>query len=179
MTFTMEKAGKLALICAISALLLGIINSMTEPVIAERKRIELQKALVSLIEEGTPGEVEAIDQGGVNSRYPIVGPGGWILDMTGKGYGGDMKILASFKEDGTIMDIVLMDNAETPGLGKKAEKSEYMDKYRKTGGNTPVPVTKDMLGAGADAVSGATITFAGIGRALAEGADYVKSLGDN
>ena len=29
MTYTMEKAGKLALICAISALLLGIINSMT------------------------------------------------------------------------------------------------------------------------------------------------------
>ncbi len=175
----MEKAGKLALICAVSALLLGIINSMTEPVIAERKKIELQNALISLIEEGTPGEQESINQGSINSRYPIVGPGGWILELTGIGYGGDMQILASYKKDGTIMDIVLMDNAETPGLGKKAEKSEYMDKYRKTGGADPVPVTKDMLGAGADAVSGATITFAGIGRALAEGSDYVKSLGDN
>ena len=178
MTFTMEKAGKLALICAISALLLGILNSITEPIIAERKRIELEKALLSLIEEGTPGELEVLNQGGINSRYPIVGPGGWILDLTGRGYGGDMKILASYKDDGTIIEIVLMDNAETPGLGKKAEKSEYMDKYRKTGGSSPVPVTKDMLGSGADAVSGATITFSGIGRALAEGSDYVKTLGD-
>ena len=98
--------------------------------------------LSPLIEDGEPGEVEVIGEASINSRYPIVGPGGWILDLTGKGYGGDMKILASYKEDGTIMDIVLMDNAETPGLGKKAEKSEYMDKYRSTGGKSPCSCNK-------------------------------------
>ena len=174
----MEKAGKLALICAVSALLLGIINSMTEPVIAARKKIELQNALISLIEEGTPGAVEAVGEKHINSRYPIEGPGGWILDMTGKGYGGEMKILASFRPDGSVIDVVLMDNAETPGLGKKAEKSEYMSKFRNTGGAEPVPVSKDMIDESPDTITGATITFSGIANAVSEGSDYVKTLGD-
>jgi electron transport complex protein RnfG len=177
MTATMEKAGKLALICAISALLLGVVNSMTEPVIAARKAAELKAALSSLLEEGTPGAVEVLsDADTVRSRYPVEGAAAWILDMNGKGYGGDMKVLASYRADGSIIDVVLMDNAETPGLGKKAEKSSYMDKFRGTGGDTPVPVSKDAL-ASPDSVSGATITFMGIANPLAEGSAYVKSLG--
>ena len=179
MTFTMEKAGKLALICAVSALLLGVVNSMTEPVIAERKALELKQALISLIEEGVPGEREALNQGGISSRYPIVGPGGWILDMEGKGYGGEMKILASYRPDGTVIDVVLMDNAETPGLGKKAESPAYMEKFRGTGGETPVPVSKEMVQESPDTITGATITFSGIAHAVKDGSAYVKALGDN
>ncbi|MDC7234484.1 MAG: FMN-binding protein [Spirochaetales bacterium] len=180
MTATMEKAGKLALICAISATLLGFVNSMTEPAIATRKAAELKAALSSLLEEGSPGAKEDIsDAGSVTARYPVEGAGGWILEFNGKGYGGDMKILASYNEEGTILDVVLMDNAETPGLGKKAEKSEYMDKFRGTGGSAgPVPVTKDALDS-PDSVSGATITFVGIAAPLNEGSAYVQSLGGN
>ncbi len=177
MTATMEKAGKLALICAISALLLGVINSMTEPVIAARKAAELKAALSSLLEEGTPGAREDLtDSPVILSRYPVEGAEAWILDMNGKGYGGDMKVLASYRADGSIIDVVLMDNAETPGLGKKAENPAYMDKFRGTGGATPVPVSKDALES-PDSVSGATITFMGIATPLAEGSAYVQSLG--
>lgn len=173
---TAEKALKLSLICGVSALLLGGINSLTEPIIAARKAFELKQALSSLIEEGSPGEKETLDRGSLDARYPIEGADGWILDLTGKGYGGDMKILASYRPDGSVVDLVLMDNAETPGLGKEAEESPYMDKFRGTGGAAPVPVTKDML-QNPDAVSGATITFAGIANAVKEGSDYVKTLG--
>lgn len=179
MTATMEKAGKLALICAISAILLGFVNSMTEPAIAERKAAELKAALSALLEKGSPGaREELLDAGSLTARYPVEGAGGWILESIGKGYGGDMKILASYDDQGTILDVVLMDNAETPGLGKKAEKPEYMDKFRGTGGSAvPVPVAKDALDA-PDSVSGATITFVGIALPLQEGSDYVQSLGD-
>jgi electron transport complex protein RnfG len=152
---------------------------MTEPVIAARKAWELKQALASLIEEGSPGEKEDLSEGRINSQYPIVGPGGWILDMTGKGYGGGMKILASYRPDGSVIDVVLMDNSETPGLGKKAEKSAYMSKFRNTGGSTPVPLTKDMVQEEIDTITGATITFTGIATVIKEGSDYVKTLGDN
>jgi len=179
MTYTLEKAGKLALICAISALLLGIINSVTEPVIAHRKAMELKAALESLIDDGTPGAVELVEGNGiVQSRYPVVGPGGWILDLKGKGYGGDLKVLASYRPDGSIIDVVLMDNSETPGLGKKAEKSSYMDKFRGTGGAQPVPVTKDAVQESPDTITGSTITFSGVATALSAGSEYVKELGD-
>ncbi len=177
MTATMEKAGKLALICALSALILGVVNSMTEPAIALRKAAELKAALSSLLEVGSPGPREDLSASdSVRSRYPVEGAGGWILELNGKGYGGDMKILASYKEDGTIIDVVLMDNAETPGLGKKAEKSDYMDKFRGKGGSSPVPLTKDALDS-PDSVSGASITFMGIAAPLNAGSEYVKSLG--
>jgi H+/Na+-translocating ferredoxin:NAD+ oxidoreductase subunit G len=179
MTATMEKAGKLALICAISAILLGFVNSVTEPAIAVRKAAELKAALSSLLEEGSPGAIEELsDAGSVKARYPVEGAGGWILELNGKGYGGDMKVLASYDKNGTILDVVLMDNAETPGLGKKAEKSEYMDRFRGTGGAAgPVPISKNALDA-ADSVSGATITFVGIATPLHEGSEYIQSLGD-
>ncbi len=172
-----EKAGKLALICAVSALLLGAVNAVTEPLIAQRKAADLKAALSALLEEGSPGPREGVeDNSVVTARYPVEGAGGWILDLAGKGYGGEMKILASYTSGGSIINVKLMDNAETPGLGKKAEKTSYMDKFKGTGGaDKPVPVTKDAL-ASPDAVTGATITFAGIGNALAAGSDYVKSM---
>jgi len=177
MTATMEKAGKLALICALSALILGFVNSLTEPAIAVRKALELKQALSSLLDEGTPGPREDLsDIPMVMSRYPVEGAGGWILDLQGNGYGGAMKILASYQDDGTIIDVVLMDNAETPGLGKKAEKSDYMDKFRGKGGSAPVPLTKNDLES-PDSVSGASITFMGIANPLHAGSEYVKSLG--
>jgi electron transport complex protein RnfG len=178
MTATMEKAGKLALICALSALILGFVNTITEPAIARRKAAELKAALTSLLEEGSPGAREDLnDSSTILSRYPIEGMGGWILEMNGKGYGGDMKILASYRDDGSIIDVVLMDNTETPGLGKKAEKPEYMDKFRGTGGSSSVPTSKEDLES-PDAVTGATITFVGIATPLHEGSVYVQSLGD-
>ncbi len=174
---TVEKAGKLALICALSALLLGAVNALTEPVIAQRRAADLKAALSALLEEGSPGAREDLgDDSVITARYPVEGAGGWILDLAGRGYGGEMKILASYRADGSIIDVKLMDNGETPGLGKKAEKASYMEKFRGRGGAAgPVPVTKDAL-ASPDSVTGATITFAGIGQALAAGSNYVKSL---
>jgi electron transport complex protein RnfG len=70
-----------------------------------------------------------------------------------------------------------MDNSETPGLGKKAENPAYMEKYLGTGASdNPVPVRKSMLKPDeADAITGATITFLGVSKALAEGAVYAAA----
>jgi electron transport complex protein RnfG len=97
-----------------------------------------------------------------------------VLELEGSGYGGEMRILARYDGEGAIRAVKLMDNTETPGLGKKAETPTYMDKFIGTGApEEPVPVRKDMLASSeADAVTGATITFLGISQALAEGAQY-------
>ncbi len=71
-----------------------------------------------------------------------------------------------------------MDNQETPGLGKEAENPEYMKKYIGTGEDSPVPVRKSQLSQeDADAITGASITFMGIGKALASASDYAKKEG--
>ena len=71
-----------------------------------------------------------------------------------------------------------MANAETPGLGKEAENPSYMEMFIGHGGEEDVPTgTSDLEPAEADAVSGATLTFLGIARALEAGSDYVASGG--
>ncbi len=215
---------KLALICAVAASALGLINSVTAPQIERIKKENLDKALAGLIREGSIGEevlVSKDDKEGIKGYFPVTDSNnnctGYILKINGTGYGGVMEIIASYETSGVIINAVLMKNEETPGLGKKAENPEYMNKYIGTGGDTPVPVRKNMLGGGEskktekksssgifewffgesdksdavasattsdivgpegsspDAVSGATITFAGIGRALEAGSEYVKN----
>ena len=114
-----------------------------------------------------------------------------------------MKILGAYRPDGAVFSARLLDNAETPGLGKKAESPVYMNKFKGTGAgdDKPVPTSKEMLktdqgaakqemkqaltfrtwflggdaGGGTDAISGATITFLGVSKALAEGSRYVRT----
>jgi hypothetical protein len=53
-----------------------------------------------------------------------------------------------------------------------------MEKFQGTGDDTPVPTDKTMLtDAEAQAVSGASITFGAVSRAIEAGSTYVKNLG--
>jgi electron transport complex protein RnfG len=172
---------KLFVICAVAAAALGGINAVTEPVIVQRKIMELQQALDELARDAETGVGVAVqDNPDIRMRYPVTKQGeavGLILDLRGVGYGGDMKVLARYDSDGTIEAARLMEDSETPGLGKRAENPAYMDKFIGSGSaDKPVPVRKDALSPGeADAVSGATITFMGIAKALDEGARYARS----
>ena len=70
-------------------------------------------------------EAVAVEESSVVRTYYTVSQGqtasGYILDLEGAGYGGEMSIFASYAPDGEIRAARLLDNLETPGLGKKAE----------------------------------------------------------
>jgi electron transport complex protein RnfG len=169
-----DKALRLGIIGAVAALLLSVVNNFTEPVIAQRKADELNKALTVLADGGSPGSAEENPAEGVATRWSIDGDKGWILKLEGSGYGGPMTVVASYNTDGSIILARLMENNETVGFGKNAENPDYMKIFIGTGGDTPVPRNKADLGADVDTVSGATITFTGITEALREGSDLVK-----
>ena len=205
----LDMTFRLTLICAAAAFILGIVNIVTEPVIIERKRIEKEKALkalsdgdhvgeiqlpansdvlhnqlmASLIEHGVIGSGDEIDEKElITSIYPVDKNGEitkYILQLEGNGYGGKMILLAVFSLDGSFVKAKLMENNETPGLGKKAEDSLYYNMFEEKGtSEDPVPVSKRALSdSAAEAISGSTITFNGISKALALGSDYVKLLG--
>lgn len=202
---------RLTLICAVAALILGAVNIVTEPMILERKRIEKEIALKALSDGNTVGEEQTpansddlhkrlmasladhgviaaggeIDEKAVITSYYPIGQDGkadrYILQLVGNGYGGKMVILAVFQADGTFVKAKLMENNETPGLGKKAESDDYYGRFEGSGSaSAPVPVSKRALPAEyIEATSGCTITFNGIAKALALGSDYVKLLGGN
>ncbi len=179
---TLITGGKLAIICGIAAIVLGFVNAVTEPVIIENQKEELRGA-IEAVAGATPVEEKTNVSGkaGIEYYYQMGGPeGGSIVKLVGTGYGGDMHILAGYYPNGEIFSVVLMENQETPGLGKKAESPEYMKKFIGTGGEEPVPVLKGQLSqAEADAITGATITFVGIAQALQKGAEFVQDMGED
>ena len=167
-------------ICAVCTALCALVNEVTAPAIAinmESERLDALDAVSHGYEIGDQGE----GSGSINYVIPLYENGkvaGYIAEILTSGYGGEMTVIASYSTDGTVLEAQMMANSETPGLGKKAEESWYMDMFRGHGGDDPVPLSKsDLPAEEAAAVSGASITFAGVSAAIHEGSEYVKSLG--
>ena len=171
--------GKLAIICVVAAVALGLVNAVTAPAIARVKEKQLAAALDTVRGASVAG-IEVLVEGNVvvEGYYPLTADGkdaGFILKLKGVGYAGDMELLVSYDRGGEIRSVAMMDNLETPGLGKEAEKPEYMEKFIGTGGDIDVPLFKQQLTqAQADSISGASITFMGLAQALDVVAGYVK-----
>ncbi len=55
-----------------------------------------------------------------------------VATYTGMGYSGRIRAMVGFEPDGTIIDVVHLEHAETPGLGDKIEKdkSDWSDQFR-------------------------------------------------
>ncbi len=173
---------RLAVICTVAALILALVNSVTAPVIEANRAKALQEALSQLVGDAPVGERQSVPEEEsevVQGYYPVDGGSeGYILELVGGGYGGDMQILAGFRPDGEVFAAKLMQNTETPGLGKEAERPSYMEKFVGHGGDNPVPTGASQLEPEeADSVSGATLTFIGIARALETGSEFVASGG--
>lgn len=177
----LKTALVLASICAVAAIVLAVMNMVTSPKI---KAYEDQKTISALEEVSCAmeiGEKSDIGEGYVSYRYELLQNGklnGYILGLTSNGYGGELNIVASYDLNGVVMGAKLVSDSETPGVGKKAENPGYMDKFVSTGtSSNPVPTSKSMLSeADSAAVSGASITFTGISKALSYGSDYVRTL---
>ncbi len=174
---------RLAIICAVAAVVLGLANAVTEPKITIMKKMKLEKSLEQVSKGMKIGKFTPVkDSPVVKGYYPLTDKAdkrsGYICKLTGNGYGGDLDIIAGISVKGKILAVILLEDDETPGLGKQAEHASYMTKYIGTGEDKPVPVRKTQLSQkDADAVTGASITFMGIGKALAAGSSYVKKLG--
>ena len=90
----------------------------------------------------------------------------------------DSTLVCFYTDAGENAVCPAFDPFETPGLGKKAEQEGYMDIFKGSGSDKPVPTSKTMLSdADAQAVSGSSVTFTAVAKAIAAGSEYVKSLG--
>ena len=167
-------------ICAVCTALCALINEVTAPAIAVNVEKDRLNALDAVSHGYEIGEQEE-GSGSISYVIPLYDNGsvaGYIAEIVTSGYGGEMTVIASYSADGMVLEAQMMANSETPGLGKKAEESWYMDMFRGLGGESPLPLSKsDLPTDQAAAVSGASITFGGVSSAIHEGSEYVKSLG--
>lgn len=80
-----------------------------------------------------------------------------IKTYSDKGYSGTITLMAGFKPDGTIYNISVLEQKETPGLGTKMKEPRFKEQFN---GKNPslfgLKVKKD--GGEVDAISAATIS---------------------
>ena len=104
------------------------------------------------------------------------GQAGVALESYGKGYGGDVGVMAAINlEKASIIGIGVTTHAETPGLGAKAKDDPgFAAKFKGVSLKKPVKVNKD--GGAINAISGATITSRAVCAAVSDIGDIYKRL---
>jgi len=84
---------------------------------------------------------------------------GAAVESTTGGFGGDLKVLVGFDTEGKILGYTLLEHAETPGLGAKADKWFQKGEKGDIIGKNPVePLTVSKDGGQVDAITASTIT---------------------
>ncbi|MBQ7421880.1 MAG: RnfABCDGE type electron transport complex subunit G [Prevotella sp.] len=85
---------------------------------------------------------------------------GAAVETSTMGFGGDLKVLVGFDGEGNILGYTLLQHAETPGLGAKADtwfqKGQKGDIIGKNPKDKPLKVSKDR--GEVDAITASTIT---------------------
>jgi electron transport complex protein RnfG len=159
--------GTLLVITITSGLLLGAINNLTLEPKAQAKIAQKIKALKLVLpdfDNNPVGEVKAVTS--VSSKDSIeifpalkngAAVGAAIMGSSDQGYNGLIRILVGFNEDGTINNIAVLEQKETPGLGTKMKDEKFLQQFRtRNPSEYKLKVTKD--GGDVDALTGATIT---------------------
>ena len=84
---------------------------------------------------------------------------GAAVQSTTGGFGGDLKVLVGFDPDGKILGYTLLEHAETPGLGAKADRWFQKGEKGDIIGKSPAePLTVSKDGGQVDAITASTIT---------------------
>ena len=151
--------------------ILAYVNHMTEGPIAQQKEKALADGIkaVMVCDDLVVTQTDTVcrnDAKGKELTYIIYNVKnaqgndlGAAVESTTGGFGGNLKVLVGFNPEGTILGYTLLEHAETPGLGAKA------DKWFQKGGkgdiigkspSEPLTVSKD--GGQVDAITASTIT---------------------
>src|SRR5665811_2308278 len=101
------------------------------------------------------GEGDSLDIYPAKKDNHIVGYA--VNTFTKKGFSGNISLMAGFKPDGTIINITVLEQKETPGLGTKMTESKFKDQFNdKNPSAFKLKVKKD--GGPVDAITAATIS---------------------
>lgn len=187
----MKETLKLGIILLVFALVaagvLGYVNSVTEPIIAEREAREANEAYQELIPEAdefvefTSEELNKYKA--INSKVTSIVKAtkggdeiGYLLTTNGGGYGGDITVITALIGD-EIKAIKILKHKETPEIGTKVDNPDFQAQYSGKSVREPIAVKKENPGASEiQAISGSTVSSRGVTDAVNIALDIYKEL---
>ena len=152
---------------AVAGISLGFINDITKGPKAKAKLEQKINALRSVLPEFNNNPVDQVVLIKTEMArdsvelYPAfmdsVYVGTAVVGSSEKGYSGLIKIMVGFNPDGSIKNIEVLEQKETPGLGTKMKEDRFIRQFRgKNPSEFTLKVKKDK--GDVDALTGATIT---------------------
>jgi len=161
-------------ISAVVALLLGVTNIITKPLIDANAR----KAQEAAMQEVLPSEsYEQLEYTGGDNTVDAVysaGDSGYVVQVTpATSFSGTLSVMVGVDANGSCTGISIVATGETSGLGSNASKPAFKDQFPGVSGT--VNVTKD--GGTINAITGATITSRGVCEAVTSALAAAASMG--
>ena len=151
--------------------ILAFVNHLTEGPINEQKEKALADGIkaVMVCDNLTVAKTDEVKQNDAKGKeltftvYQVKDAQGQDLgaavESTTGGFGGDLKVLVGFDPAGKILGYTILEHAETPGLGAKADKWFQKGQKGDIIGKSPVePLTVSKDGGQVDAITASTIT---------------------
>lgn len=163
-----------------AGLSLGYVNDLTLEPKARARLAKMEKALKVVLPQFNNNPISEVtrlksEQAKDSiSIYPAfkdsVFVGAAVTGASEKGYSGLVKVMVGFTPDGNIINIAVLQQKETPGLGTKMKGERFLRQFR---GKNPavfdLKVEKD--GGEVDALAGATISTQAFSEATQEAYD--------
>jgi len=120
------------------------------------------------------GEGDSLDIYPAKKDNVIVGYA--VNTYTNKGFSGKISLMAGYKPDGTIINITVLEQKETPGLGTKMAEPKFKDQFNdKNPSLFRLKVKKD--GGEVDAITAATISSRAFCDAIQRGYNTLQKGG--
>lgn len=178
----------LGLITLVCALLLGVVNQITAPKIAENQKATLDAAMAEIIPDATFEAIDVSDEyknptdkdaAAITQAFKATKDGqdaGYCVEVLPKGFGGALMMIVGIHADGTVAGAKITAHAETPGLGAKAQQDpSWIAQFAGKQADGALAVTKD--GGEISAITGATITSRAVTTGVNTAANFAAAIG--
>jgi len=157
----------LLIITLISGFSLGYVNDLTiEPKAKAKleKKINALKLVLPTFDNNPVEDMKLVASVKVSDSIEVYPAylnnqfvGAAIIGSTDKGFSGLVKIMIGFNPSGSIENVVVLEQKETPGLGTRMTEDKFLHQFKDVNISTfKLKVKKD--GGDVDALTGATIS---------------------
>lgn len=177
---------KLFVITVVCAAFLGAVYSVTkEPIAVQVEKAANEARLAAFPEAASFEEAEAE----IPEEYSIIKNVFYALDKDGniigatlgittRGYSSGLNMTVGISKDGTLKNVIIGDNNETPSIGKKALGPDFLNQFTGRLYDNPLKYVKAASGDyDIQAVSGATVSTKAVTNAVNTAAEFYKQFG--
>ena len=152
-----KLAGTLMGICVAVALLLGIVNSITEPIILRMQEEKTASAMAKVLLAEEYQKIETTTAN-VSALYRAVSGGkhiGYVAEVSASGFNGVIKLVVGVNLNGCVTGVAVTQNKETKGVGTKVtDDPAVLNRFVGMSGTITVNSGDNRF----DAITGATVT---------------------